>query len=69
MTDEIKQKREYRKVKEMILDVIKNGGEGGVTIEEIMSKTNTLKWYCIKKLDILVTKGLIKKVDAVYFIV
>lgn len=66
ITDEVKQKREYRKVKEMILDAINTAGEGGATLDEIIAKTNTLKWYCIKKLDSLVAKGLIEVVDGKY---
>ena len=61
MTEDVKVKREYRKVKTIVKDVV--DANEGLTLAEIVEKTGVIKWQCKSKLDVMVEKGLVSLVD------
>jgi hypothetical protein len=60
MTEEVKEKRGYRKVKETLISTI---GSGSLTLDEIVTATGFTKWYTKVTLEKLVKKGLILEAD------
>ena len=55
MPEETKVKREYRKVKTMVKEVVE--ANEGLTVKEISEKIGVMKWQCQGKLDKMVEKG------------